>query len=30
MGVRRLAARLADHEIWWLALTVPLLVSPGG
>ena len=28
-GVRRLAAWLADHEIWWLVPTVPLLIFPG-
>ena len=28
-GMRRLAAWLADHEIWWLVPTVPLLVFPG-
>jgi len=28
-GIRRLAAWLADHEIWWLVPTVPLLVFPG-
>ena len=28
-GVRRLAAWLADHEIWWFAPTLPLLIFPG-